>query len=42
VQTIDVTDETAVGAKKGALALQLHAGPPMVVQFKDIVLKEIK
>jgi hypothetical protein len=42
VQTVDVTDETAVGAKKGALALQLHAGPPMVVQFKDIVLKEIK
>ena len=38
-QTIDVTDETAVGAKSGILALQLHAGPPMVVQFKEIVLK---
>ena len=34
-----VTDETAVGAKTGVLALQLHAGPPMEVQFKDIVLK---
>ncbi len=42
VQTIDVTDETAIGAKKGILALQLHAGPPMVVQFKDLVLKETK
>jgi hypothetical protein len=42
VQTVDVTDETAVGAKKGLLALQLHAGPPMVVQFKDLLLKEIK
>ena len=42
VQTVDVTDETAVGAKKGVLALQLHAGDPMTVQFKDIVLKEIK
>ena len=42
VQTVDVTDETTVGAKKGLLALQLHAGPPMVVQVKDIVLKEIK
>ncbi len=42
VQTIDVTDETAVGAKKGILALQLHVGPPMVVQFKDLVLKETK
>lgn len=37
-QTVDVTDETKVGAKKGVLALQLHAGPPMTVQFKDIVL----
>jgi hypothetical protein len=42
VQTVDVTDETAVGAKKGILALQLHAGPAMVVQFKDLVLKEAK
>jgi len=42
VQTIDVTDESGVGAKKGVLALQLHAGQPMTVQFKDIVLKEIK
>ena len=41
-QTIDVTDETALGAKKGILALQLHAGPAMVVQFKDLVLKETK
>ncbi|MEY5009574.1 MAG: hypothetical protein RLZZ253_713 [Verrucomicrobiota bacterium] len=38
-QTIDVTDETAVGAKAGVLALQIHAGPPMQVSFKDIVLK---
>jgi hypothetical protein len=42
VQTVDVTDETAVGAKKGVLALQLHAGPAMVVQFKDLILKETK
>jgi len=42
VQTVDVTDETAVGAKKGILALQLHAGPAMVVQFKDLILKEGK
>jgi hypothetical protein len=42
VQTVDVTDETALGAKKGILALQLHAGPAMVVQFKDLVLKETK
>lgn len=36
--TVDVTDETAEGAKAGVLALQLHAGPPMQVQFKDLDL----
>ena len=35
--TVDVTDETAEGAKKGILALQLHAGSPMQIQFKDIL-----
>ena len=35
--TVDVTDETAEGAKKGVLALQLHAGSPMQIQFKDIL-----
>ena len=25
----------------GILALQLHSGPPMIVQFKDIVLKKL-
>ena len=38
-QSVDVTDASAAGAKKGVLALQLHAGEPMTVQFKDIVLK---
>lgn len=39
--SVDVTDEDeAKAAKKGILALQLHAGPPMMVQFKDIVLKQ--
>lgn len=37
-QTIDVTDLTKEGAKKGVLALQLHVGPPMQIEFKDIVL----
>ncbi len=38
--TVDVTDETAEAAKKGILAFQLHGGPPMQIQFKDIVLTE--
>jgi len=36
--TVDVTDETAEAAKKGIIAFQLHAGSPMQIQFKDIVL----
>lgn len=41
-QTVDVTDESSHGAKSGVLALQLHAGSPMEVQFKDLVLKPLK
>ncbi|MEY4201226.1 MAG: hypothetical protein RLZZ265_2966 [Verrucomicrobiota bacterium] len=41
--TVDVTDEGgAKAAKEGILALQIHVGPPMTVQFKDIRLKELK
>jgi hypothetical protein len=42
-QTIDVTDKDEAHApKEGILALQIHAGPAMVVQFKDMVLKTEK
>ena len=42
-QTIDLVDEhEAKAAKKGILALQIHGGPPMAVQYKDIVLKSLK
>jgi hypothetical protein len=41
--TIDVTDNQSDKAKaEGLLALQLHAGPPMLVQFTDIRLKNLK
>jgi hypothetical protein len=41
--TVDVTDNQASKARqKGILALQLHQGPPMLVQFKDIKLKVLK
>jgi hypothetical protein len=43
LQTAEVIDNQKDKAKaKGALALQLHAGPPMTVQFKDIKIKELK
>jgi len=42
-QTVDVTDETeGKNTAKGVIALQLHAGPPMTAQFKNIRLKEFK
>jgi len=41
--TVDVTDNQKSKARsEGILALQLHAGPPMLVQFKEIQLKTIK
>jgi hypothetical protein len=40
--TIDLTDEDeAKRALSGILALQLHAGPPMMAQFKNIRLKKL-
>lgn len=43
LQTAEVIDNQKDKAKEsGVLALQLHAGPPMVVQFKDIKIKELK
>ena len=41
--TVDVTDEEKSKAhSEGILALQLHPGAPMTVQFKDIQLKTLK
>ncbi|MCI0748114.1 MAG: DUF1080 domain-containing protein [Verrucomicrobia subdivision 3 bacterium] len=42
-KTVEVTDNCeSKRLKSGVLALQLHAGPPMTVQFKDIRIKELK
>lgn len=41
--TVDVTDEQeSKSHPEGIIALQLHVGPPMTVQFKDIRLKKLK
>jgi hypothetical protein len=41
-QTIDVVDEDqAKRAMTGVLAFQLHAGPPMMAQFRNIRLKKL-
>jgi hypothetical protein len=40
---VDFTDnEPKLAASEGILALQLHAGAPMWVEFKNIRLKEFK
>ncbi len=41
-QTVDVIDETAEGAKAGLIGLQMHKGGAMTVEFKDLMLKELK
>ena len=41
--TAEVIDEQSdKSAAKGVIALQLHRGPPMVVRFKNITLRELK
>jgi len=40
--TVDITDEDeAAAAKSGIVALQIHAGHPMLTQFKNIRLKTL-
>lgn len=42
-KTVDVIDEQkSKAAASGVLALQLHAGEPMTVQFRDIRIKSLK
>src|SRR5206468_1141624 len=39
-QTVDVIDEQeSKAAKSGILAFQIHAGPPMKIQFKNVRIK---
>jgi len=42
VATADCTDEDEARRASGVLALQLHAGPPMKVQFRNIRIKHLK
>jgi hypothetical protein len=38
----DVTDEDTVnGKKKGLLGVQVHVGPPMKVQYRNLMLKQL-
>jgi hypothetical protein len=39
--TVDYTEEPGMGATEGIIALQLHAGPKMQIEFKDIEIREL-
>ena len=39
--TCEVTDKDSAARSKGILALQVHVGPPMVVQFRNIRIKNL-
>jgi hypothetical protein len=39
--TVDYTETSDKGATEGIIALQLHVGPPMQVEFKDVEISEI-
>jgi len=39
--TLDFTDAPDLGSREGALALQLHAGAPMWVEFRDIQVRDL-
>lgn len=41
VVTADVIETDAAIAKSGVIALQLHVGPPMTIQFKNVRLKTL-
>lgn len=39
--TVDYTEESPEGAAVGIIALQLHVGPKMRIEFKDVEIKEL-
>ncbi len=42
VTTVDITDNDPKKLTRGILALQLHAGPPMKAEFRNIRLRRLK
>lgn len=41
VTTVDVTDDHPKAMRKGVLGLQLHAGPAMKVEFRNLLLRNL-
>lgn len=41
IQTVDYTEPDDAIEQTGLIALQVHAGPPMEVRYKDIVIEDL-
>lgn len=41
ITTVDITDNSPDALTKGKLGLQLHAGPPMKVEFRNVLLRKL-
>jgi len=39
--TVELIDNDPKAAREGLFALQIHSGPPMLVEFKDILLRNL-
>ena len=42
LQTVDVIDDSGIGARTGLLGFQIHKGPPVMVQLKGLKLKRLQ
>ncbi len=42
ITTVDVTDNFEGARRSGIIALQLHAGPPMKCEFRNVLLRHLK
>lgn len=42
VSSVTIDEHAAGSSKSGVLAIQLHAGPPMLLQVKDVHLRRIR
>ena len=42
VMTTQVVDNRPDTPRKGAVTLQLHAGPPMKIEYRNLRIKELK
>ncbi|TWT56235.1 family 16 glycoside hydrolase [Allorhodopirellula solitaria] len=41
ITTVDITDENPAAKSSGKLGLQLHAGPPVEVEFRSLLLRPL-